>query len=277
MSFLLRCGEVGHECLEVCRRSAVWSQPNRKESELMKLTKLTSVTLAVLTLGSIAVAQNGTEPKKQEPAAPAKVIPAATRLTRVKADLVIPVTGLTADNAAKLKTTLEGLKSPIYSCAACSEHFAVAGSCPACQASLKEESKAVFSLVTVTPDQSSIKFQTNEGMQVRSSELERTLKASSIMIDNQKLAIPGRATLYVASATTDEQASAIQKALQDGKQFQRVATAIDPTTKQARIYVTAGATAPTRGAIDGVLAKVNPSYKITEVIWNVNTDEAEKK
>ncbi len=243
----------------------------------MKLTKLTSVTLAVLTLGSFAVAQTGNEPKKQEPAASTKVIPASMRLTRVKADLVIPVTGLTADNAAKLKTTLEGLKSPIYSCAACSEHFAIAGSCPACQAGLKEESKPVFSQVTVAPDQSSIKFQTNEGMQVRSSELERALKASSITIDNQKLTIAGHATLYVAGATKEEQATAIQKALQDGKQFQRVSAAIDPTSKQTRIYVTSSATAPTRAAVDGALAKIDPSYKITDVVWNVNSDEADKK
>jgi hypothetical protein len=243
----------------------------------MKLSTLTNVALVLLTLGPLAQAQTGTEPKKQEPQPAAKVIPASMRLTKVKADLAIPATGLTAENAAKLKTNLEALNTHIYSCAACSERFAMAGTCPGCQGNLKEENKPIFSQVTVTPEQSTVKFQTNEGMQVRLSDIERAFKASGASIDNQKLTIGGNATLYVAGATSDEAATTIQKALQEGKLFQRASAAIDPLNKQTRISVSAGSTAPSRASIDGVLAKIDPNYKVTEVIWNVNSDETEKK
>jgi hypothetical protein len=243
----------------------------------MKLSTLTNVALVVMTLGPLAQAQTGTEPKKQEPQATAKTIPASMRLTKVKADLTIPATGVTAENAAKLKTSLEALNSHIYSCAACSERFSIAGTCPGCQANLKEESKPIFSQVTVAPDSGAVKFQTNEGMQVRLSDIERAFKAGGASIDNQKLTIGGNATLYVAGATSDEAAANIQKALQEGKLFQRASAAIDPLNKQARIFVSAGSTAPSRANIDAALAKVDANYKITEVIWNANSDETEKK
>ncbi len=231
--------------------------------------------LALLSLGAFASAQTGEEPK-QQPAT--RTIPTSMRLTRTKADLSVPVTGLTADNAAKVKTALEGLNTHVYSCAACSERYAMAGNCPGCLAGLKDESKPIFSQVTVTPDQGLIKFQTHEGIPVRYSDIDRALKANSITVDSSKLQIGGQQlAIFVSGATTDEHAKAIQTSLEEAKLFQRVNTTIDPATKNARISVVSSATPPTRAAIDSALAKAGANYKITDVVWNAPGDEAEKK
>ena len=238
----------------------------------MKL--LMSVAMSLLALGSFASAQEGAEPK-QQPAT--RTIPTSMRLTRTKADLSVPVTGLTAENAAKLKTALEGLTTHVYSCSACSERYAMAGNCPGCLTGLKDESKPIFSQVTVTPDQGVLKFQTHEGLPVRLSDIERAAKASSVSIDSSKLQIGNQAAVFVAGATTEEQAKAIQKGLDEAKLFQRAHVAIDPSTKYVRIAVVPTTTPVTRTAVDEALKKIDASYKVSDVVWNGPSDEAEKK
>jgi hypothetical protein len=243
----------------------------------MKVRKFVGIAAFLIASSTLGIAQTGTTPKPstapkqgETPKQDAKPVPAAapTAKPTVKVDLELPIQGLTQENAPKLKTALEGLQTEVYTCAGCKAEAAKAGNCPACKTPMVASKKPLFARVSPAADLSKISVQSHEGMQLKLSEIERALAASSVKLDAQKMTIPGNATLIIASATTAEQATAIQKALEESKLFQRVHATVDESTKKTAVEVVSGPTAPTRAKVDEAIAKAGATNKIEDVIWN---------
>lgn len=228
----------------------------------MKFRLLVPTVLACLA-GGLAAAQEAAPAKPQE-----KPIPAAATIAKgkLKTDLTLIVTGLTADNAAQVKTALEGMKRDSFDCSGCKAKFAKSGDCPACKMPLAASKETVLGLVTTHPDKHQIVLQTKEGMELRLSSLERTLLASTIKIDDKKLMLPGSFTLLVSGALTADLAQKIETALADAKLLQSGHAEVTPMG--VRIHAIAKATATDLAHIREVVTKAGPAFKITDVIWN---------
>lgn len=229
----------------------------------MKFNQFVPFALVLLSAGGLATAQKET-PQKPE----AKPIPAASPIvkSKVKSDLTLSVTGLTAENAVQVKTALEGMKGDLYACGGCKAEFAKAGDCPKCKMPLTVSKEAILGTVTTDPAKNQIVLQTKEGMELKLSALERALQADAVKIDDKKLMLPGNATLVISGATTAEQATTIQTALTEAKLFQ--SGHAEATPMGVRVHVVADATAPNLARIREVVTKAGPSFKVTDVIWN---------
>ncbi len=237
----------------------------------MKFGRFMSVAVILASSYTLAAAQTGTPPKQGEtPKQEAKPVPAAapTAKPSAKVDLDLPVQGLTQENAPKVKSTLEGLQASVFICSGCKAQSDKTGTCTACKTPLQPTKLPLFGRVSPAADLSKISIQTHEGMQLKLSEIERALTASAVKLDAQKMTIPGTATFVVGTATTAEQATAVQKALEESKLFQRVHAKVDETSKKTTVEVVAGATPPTRAKVDEALAKAGATYKLEDVIWN---------
>jgi len=238
----------------------------------MKFGKVKQIALALVVSSGFVAAQTSNPPKQETPPKQeekAKPVPAASPvvMSKAKAEVEVPVTGLTAENAPKVETALEGLQVKLYDCAGCKAHFEKEGSCPVCKTGLQVASQPVIEQATVAADQGKIKIVTKEGMQLRLSDIERALGANSVKIDNSKMTIPGNAVIVVAGVGNDEQAKAIQKSLEDSKLFQRVK--VTPATDgTGLVEVTAGTAATSRAKVEESIAKVAPAHKVQDVIWN---------
>lgn len=226
----------------------------------MDTTKAMSLALILVASSSFVAAQD--EKAKPVPAS------AATPLviSKVKVELEVPVTGLTLENAPKVESALEGLQAVLYDCSACAANFEKAGSCPACTSALQPEPHPILETVTVSPEQNKVMIATQSGMQVRLSDIERSLGTASVKIDDRRMALMGNSTLVVAGVANAEQAKAIQKALEDAKLFQKVSATAQGGL--GMIEVTAGTTGSTRARVDAVLVKVASAHKLQDVIWN---------
>lgn len=234
----------------------------------MKVLLLTPLALALLSAGGFVQQKEGVP--KQEP----KAVPAAAALVKpaTKCDLMLPVTGLTVENAAKVKTALEGLKEDLYRCADCKTDFLRAGDCPKCKKPVTATKMAVLGTITTDPTKGQIALQTKEGMMLKLSSLERVLLPEMLKIDEAKLMLAGTATLVVGGTVPADQGKALQAALNEAKLFQ---TAMVKTTPAGlRIHVAAGTTAPTLTRTREVVGKVDATFKITDVIWNEWTPPA---
>ena len=242
----------------------------------MKFGRFMGIALVLAASTGLVTAQTGTPPKqdpaKQDPAkqGEAKPVPAAAPISKstAKVEIAIPVQGLTQENAAKAKTALEGLQASVYACPGCKAEFEKAGNCTACKTALQPLKAPILARVAPAADNTAITVQTNEGMQIKLSEIERALATDSIKIDKTKMSIPGQATLVVSGATSAEQATAVQKALDESKLFQRVNAKVDESSKKLMIHVAAASTPATRAKLEEALAKAGGTYKLEDVVWN---------
>ena len=142
----------------------------------MKLSFLfAAAALVILASGRVAQQQKDGVPKKEATPVPAA---APLAMTKVKVDLMLPVVGLTADNATKIKTALEAMKADLYRCAECKADFAKAGDCPKCKKPLTMSKETVLGMVTTDVTKGQITLQSKEGMALRLSALEHTLQAA---------------------------------------------------------------------------------------------------
>jgi hypothetical protein len=233
----------------------------------MKFVELTKIGLCLVASSALVAAQDTGGQDKPE----ARPVPAAAPIEKsdVQVEVAVPVTGLTEENAAKVESALEGLKATLYTCAGCKGEFAKAGACPACKSGLTSKTEPVIEQVTVAADQGKVTVKTHEGMQLKLSEIERALATSGVKVDDQKMNITGDATIVVAGVTNAEQAKAVGKALEESKLFQRVAAPSSaPAGQQGMIQVSAGSTGASRAKVNEAIAKVAPTHKVQDVVWN---------
>lgn len=228
----------------------------------MKSSFLFPAALALLASGTLALPWQKTTASQE-----GKPVPAAAPLMRsqVPCELTLPVTGMTAENTARVKSVLEAMKVDLYRCNECKADFAKSGECPKCKKPLTERKEVV--LGTVTPDATKglIMLRSREGMEMKLSMLEKNLEPEAVRVDVAKLELKGPMTLVIADAVTAEQALSIEKAMKEGKLFQTIEA--EATPHGVLVHVT-GAMAPTLGHVREVVAKVNGAFKVKDVIWN---------
>jgi hypothetical protein len=221
--------------------------------------------LALASITSIAAAQEGVTPAPAQ----GKPIHAAARIAKSqdKVELSLPVEGLTADNAEKVKTMLGSLKAESYVCSGCEAAFAHKGDCPDCKVALTEAKEPVLQTITPSVEKNQIALQTYPGMELHLSQIERALKASSIEIDNSKLAISGHAMLAVNAKSDAASIKTLQTAFQTGKVFERV-TITPGTEGMIHIDAVAGSQAPTMAHNTTLLPRVDTVAKLMDVDCN---------
>jgi len=222
--------------------------------------------LAPLTLAQTPPAK--TPPAKSPPAKSAEPASAPKAVTAPKAEgelkLDFHVTGLTADNLEKVKSSLTGMTFSTFACDACQVQRAEAGTCPKCKGALKAEKRPTFSYVRPSSADSTIALGLPANHMTRLSEIETALKSDAVAIDAKQCPIPGQAELVLSGAKADGVAG-IDKALKDAKLFDDVMATWDAATSEVHVKAHAGAMPPTRARVEGALASLN--VHLRDVIW----------
>ena len=230
----------------------------------MKSIVLSSLALAAMV--STAAAQDATKPAKLQ----GKPVQAAAPIVKSqeKVEVGLPVEGLTADNAEKVKSMLGKLKAELHVCEGCKGTFARAGECPGCKTALTKAEEPIIDQVATAPDKGEITLQTHPGMELRLSQIERALGASSITIDDKKMAISGHAILAIQAPADEAAVQTLQAAFQTAGLFERVNASPSQDGKSLNVEVVAGAKAPTKADITKTLQRIDANSKLKDVTWN---------
>jgi len=232
----------------------------------MQLKATARTLIALLAAGSLATAQ--ADPHKPAPQEkPAK--PAAAQEAGAKTDapmmLQFGVMGLTKDNESKVKESLTALTAQRYVCEPCKVDKAMAGKCPKCSGDLAMKKKPVIQSSQAMTDKESLSLTVAPGASLSYSELESALGKNSVKIDAGKFTIPGKAELILRGGTA-ENATAIQKSLDDAKLFEHVKANFDAAKSEIVVMVQAGATPPTRAKVASTIDSAGTKLQLSDVI-----------
>lgn len=187
---------------------------------------------------------------------------AGTRAESAHVHLVL--TGLTKDNAAKVKDSLAALSTSAYACEPCKFEQAKSGLCPKCKLALKAVRKPDFAVITPSAESASLELELAPAASVRLSEIESALAHQEVKVDEAKLPLAGRAHLLVEGVKA-EAVPALEKALSDAKLFDEVKARFDSDSNEVQVLVQAGATPPTRAKV--VAALEGAKAKLGDVVW----------
>ena len=178
--------------------------------------------------------------------------------------LVLPVLGLSKENAGTVRADLLALSNEVFVCPSCGLEQTREGTCPKDKTALEPESRALFTAVEPSKENDRLELTLDPRLLVRLSRIEATLARRSVKIDDEHFQLAGRLALLVRASMPDDP-SEVEKALADTKLFEEVKAQPDRETNQIVIAVRAGASAPTRAkviaALDGVQAR------LTDVVW----------
>jgi hypothetical protein len=188
--------------------------------------------------------------------------------------LSLPVSGLTKENLSKVESAMAALSKEFYSCAACHVEHAKKGKCPGCGAEMTPHKQALLQESKAAPDKGMVSMRTSPGCEILLSQLDTAMKPAAVKVDGTKMTLTGKSTLLFANVATQEEAVALGKALTTTGLFQSVLPRFDAATKMARVEVSAGATAPTRAAVDAALEKAGSKLRIADVAWGTPASTA---
>ena len=152
----------------------------------MNATRTVRSLLVLSVLGSGLFAQTPA-PKKQEPKKP-EAVPTQTKEASAKPEsareLAFSVSGLTKDNLAKVKESLQALTMHVFACSACKVEQAAAGDCPKCKAPLKAENRSDFQQIQPSAEAGTLALTIDPKAVLKLSELESALGQNAVKINN---------------------------------------------------------------------------------------------
>ena len=222
------------------------------------------VAAALLLSSTIGFAQAGTPAGQDKPA---KAPEAAAKPAQAEGiRLSIPVTGLTAENSAKVESALSALYREFYTCATCKGEHAQKGKCP-CGAELTAKKQPLLEEAKAVTDKGSVGLKTTPGSELALSQVERALKSASVQLDEAKFNLSGKSVLVFSGPASQEEAVSLGKALADAGLFQATRAKFDAASKSTRIEVTASATPATRASVAAALEKAGSKAKLGDVVW----------
>ena len=231
----------------------------------MKTRSRIRALLALSTLTSLASAQQASKPAT--PATTSGHTPDIVDKAAPKMEpIFLHVSGLTKDNQSQAKEALTGMGRQHYVCPACKHQQTLPGKCPLCKTELRSEKREAFSNVMLSPDASSITVTPAAGALVRLSEIESALARNSVHVDENRLALSGRAILVLRESAPD-QAAPVEKALKDAKLFDDVHARFDSILHELDVDVRAGATGPQRSAVAKAVESSGTKARLYDVIW----------
>jgi hypothetical protein len=219
--------------------------------------------LAIVAVGSVTAAQES----KKVPINPQEKTATAVAQqpqSGAKTELRLTVTGLTKDNAAKVKDSLTALSFQSYVCP-CKYEQSTAGKCPKCNTDLSPQKRPLFVGALPSADEGVIILTADSGHPVRFTEIENTLRPNSIEIP--EVTIVGEAHLIVRNAT-EQDVPIIEKALREAKLFEEAEARFNNPTREIEILVRCGTMPPPkRSAVDATIRGAAAHAKLSDVIW----------
>ena len=210
------------------------------------------------------------------PGASAAQVPATQEGSRPKEavaaleprEFLLPIKGLTEENAALLQEDLKALTTQTFRCAPCKFEQAKEGTCAKCKAALKPETRALFTSIQPAPDEGRIALRIDPRVSVPLSRLESVLAKRTLRIDEEALLLPGSVQLVVRTPQVLDP-GAVQAALEEAKLFETVRAEADAATNQVLVLARAGKQAPTRAkvaaALKGTMAQLADVILVPEV------------
>jgi len=219
---------------------------------------------AIALAPAISVAQEGTaKPTAQEK-------PVAVPAT-APVEVSIPVVGLTNENSAKAKESLEGVTTKAYVCAPCHVTEAKAGDCSHCKAPLAAKDLKPLGSVAAAADKGTVAFKVQNNARVSLSQIETALQKNSLKVDREKLQFRGPVVIAVSGA---KDAAAVEQALKDSKLFANVEANLCTDTNQVHVWVQPSSSPATLATIAAALEKQPQGWKISDVIWGAPSEKA---
>ena len=180
--------------------------------------------------------------------------------------LRVPVTGLTADNADKVKSALTSATNTIYVCSHCKKADAEAGQC--CGKDRESQTGTAFADVNVDAKTSMVSFSVPAGRAVRLSDIDKALKAQNVSVAADKFQIGSDATVIVTGVADAAGGDAVKKALTEAK-LAETADVVTGANKEAKLTIRkSGMTAATAARLKEAVMKANSAYAVSDIVWN---------
>jgi len=227
-------------------------------------------TSALLCVAPLLAAQDkGTDKPKDAPAAQGeKGTPKPASAPAAQQKVSLPVTGLTAENAEKVQTSLAAISHTAWTCPACKMVADEAGQCPQCKKDLASAPHKCLANVKADAAGGTITAMLNPGAMVKLSEVERALGGASVKLDADKLTLGGHTKLIVQGPGDAASAKKLEEGLKAAKLFESVAIEHDADSREYVIVTQAGAEAPTKAAAASAVARAGgESFKLVDVVW----------
>lgn len=244
-------------------------------NRLTKIPFLTAALFAALTTTSLgAGAFQDSKPAGQQPEQKKLADAAATKASAMS----IPLTGVTADNAAKITAAVQAIMhtSVNWKCASCAMTQEAKGQCPTCKKDLAENkvtSKAAKD-VKLDPAKGTMSIALAPGQTMDSAELARTLTAQSVTLNERQLAVTAYSKLYIAAPEGAK--DAVKKALVDTKLFTGVAVHFNDTKKSYVALIEGVSGSPTYGDTATALEKAGQEYHLSGIAWTAPCEACAK-
>lgn len=219
-------------------------------------TKLVPFLFLALLAAPVLAQQD--KPKKE-----ARPIPAALKAAGMM-EFTLPVTGLSAENSAKVQADLNAMQCTYYECPDCGHVQGTAGECKGCKVALESKTGAIFEKVAAHDDKGTIDLHLTKGGEVRLTQMEKALRDDGVQIQREKIALEPRAILVFEGGTSKEDATALQEALRKDKHSKAIAF-YQPRTKEIRVMMHGGEVDWSQlTKLGSGLAK---PLRLTDVIW----------
>jgi hypothetical protein len=227
--------------------------------------------VALALLAPIALCQNGAKPAAPaaKPAAPAAKPAAAapTAMPATSSMLHLPVTGLTADNADKVKSALQAATNTDYVCSHCKNVDAEAGQ--HCGKDREAVNGTAMAEVSVDAKAGTVSFAVPAGRMLKLSDVEKVLKAQGVAVAGDKFQIGSDATLLVSGVADAAGGETLKKALADAKLGDQVDVDLSGGRKEAKVTIRkAGMTPATQTRLKDAIGKANSAFAVSDVIWS---------
>lgn len=258
----------GPEPVSELMRSHDRDRKGKDMSRSLRIGSFLSASALLCVAPLFAAQDKGTEKPKDPPAAQGEKKPVAASAPAAQAKLSIPVTGLTADNAEKVQTSLAALSHTAWACPACKLVADEAGQCPQCKKDLASQPQKSLANVKADAAGGTITAMLSPGAMVKLSDVERALGGASVKLDPAKLTLAGHTKLIVQGPGDAATAKKLEEGLKTAKLFESVEIKHAADSREYVIAAQAGANAPTKEAAAAALARAGgENFKLVDVVW----------
>lgn len=185
------------------------------------------------------------------------------------APMTITLTGVTAENASKAQTAVQGMAHPLWKCTTCEHTQNDKGQCPKCKTDLVLDKGGALAVKTVSVDPASgaMQLTLTPGQNLHLGELERTLKPLSITINKRQLVVPNFARVFIeAPVEAKEGEAAIERALAGTKLFAKATVHYNEHRKQFVALLEQTGTATFADAA-GAIEACGKDFKAVDMAW----------
>ena len=207
-------------------------QPNQNIA--MRLHIIRRCTSFAFPIGAALLVTSSIATSQTQDQGETKAVEASTPSAR--APLSIPLSGLTKDNASKVKAAIEKISHTSYKCSSCSTTKKEKGQC--CNMEMKAEQHTVAANVVTKPDGETISLTINEGERLSLTEVERALSASGARVERNEIPIANFVQLTFKGPKNKEDAGHLEESLKEVDIFKTFDFEFDEGSKNVIVLST---------------------------------------